>query len=109
MVTPYQHSAKLLRALSHPVRLTLLDALGADEECVCHLAAVTGKRQAYVSQQLACLRRAGLVKMRKDGQRVYYRVDDSRASAILENLLNSRGGYRLVQGCDCPRCVRQAG
>ena len=105
MIILYQRQAKLLRALSHPVRLRLLDALCEDEQCVCHLTALVGKRQAYISQQLAALRRDGLVKMRKDGLRVYYRLNDPRVPAILQSLETSQSGKRRVKNCDCPKCA----
>ena len=44
------------------------------EQCVCHLEAVLGCRQAYISQHLMVLREAGLVEDRRDGARIFYRV-----------------------------------
>jgi ArsR family transcriptional regulator len=104
MKTPYHRPAQLLRALSHPVRLHLLNALCEQEQCVCHLTALAGKRQAYVSQQLAALRRTGLVNMRKEGLRIYYRLNDSRVRAILETLDLSNESSRTARNCKCPKC-----
>ena len=109
MKTPYQDSAALLRALSHPVRLSLLDALCEDEQCVCHLTALVGKRQAYISQQLAELRRVCVVKMRKEGLRVYYRVTDARVRVILKSLETPRGANRPARDCVCPKCAGKGG
>jgi DNA-binding transcriptional ArsR family regulator len=53
--------ARLFRILSNPARLDLLACLRDGEACVCHLEAALGLRQAYISQQLAVLRQAGLV------------------------------------------------
>ena len=65
LTSSYQKQAQLFRALSHPVRLRILDILSRQEACVCHLTAILGKRQPYVSQQLATLRDAGLVTARR--------------------------------------------
>ena len=56
----YMNEITLLKALSHPARLAILEALRQGEACVCHLEALFGWRQAYLSQQLMVLRAAGL-------------------------------------------------
>ena len=76
--------AEMLKALAHPVRLQILDILRDGEQCVCHLEAVLGQRQSYISQHLMMLRKAGLVADRKDGLRVYYSVSDSSVYAVLD-------------------------
>jgi len=80
----YGVQARLLKAIAHPMRLQILDALRDGEQCVCDLETTLGLRQAYVSQQLMMLRRAGLVTDRKEGLRVYYRVSDSGVYAVLD-------------------------
>jgi ArsR family transcriptional regulator len=57
----YEYQAALLKALAHPVRLQILDILRDGEQCVCHIEAVLGLRQAYILQQLMLLRKAGLL------------------------------------------------
>ncbi len=68
----YENEAQVFYALAHPVRLEILELLRGGEACVCHIQAMLGQRQAYISQHLNVLRKAGLVSSRKDGQRVYY-------------------------------------
>ena len=69
----YKQQSQLFRALSHPVRLRILDTLARQEACVCHLTALLRQRQPYVSQQLATLREAGLVDCQSNGPlRCYY-------------------------------------
>jgi len=58
---PLEDSAALFKLLSHPSRLAILQVLRDGEECVCHMEAALGLRQAYISQQLMVLRQAGLV------------------------------------------------
>ena len=50
--------SRLLESISKPARIQILLAIGEDEACVCHLEAVLGYRQAYISQQLMALREA---------------------------------------------------
>lgn len=99
-----EQSAELLKAMAHPERLRLLGVLRAGEQCVCHLTAVSGQRQPYVSQQLAYLRDAGILADRKVGLRVYYRIADTRVLPLLD-ALDVHGENALAQGCDCPRCA----
>lgn len=74
MTRPRASSPELFKALAHPARLAVLHMLRGGERCVCEIEAELGRRQAYVSQQLAVLRNAGLVDIRRDGWRVYYRA-----------------------------------
>jgi DNA-binding transcriptional ArsR family regulator len=114
----YQQQAKMFQALAHPVRLRILDLLAQEEACVCHLTTALGKRQPYVSQQLAALREAGLVADRKDGLMVYYRLSDERVRDLLSvgmGILRNQGielecvpvPTAPLSDCPCPRC--QAG
>ncbi|MCS6849335.1 MAG: metalloregulator ArsR/SmtB family transcription factor [Anaerolineae bacterium] len=70
----HESVAELFRALSHPERVCILEMLSEGERCVCDLALALNQRQAYVSQQLAVLRDAGLVACRRDGWRMRYRL-----------------------------------
>ena len=116
----FDHQAKLLQALAHPVRLEILEVLRDGEQCVCHLESVLGLRQAYMSQQLMALRKVGLVTHRKDGLRVYYRVLDPGVYAILDVARNLVGRQAAKRGgsssqaapsrakphsCTCPKCA----
>ncbi len=70
----YQIQADLLKTLSHPLRLAVLEILRGGEQCVCHLEATLGIRQASISQQLMILREAGIVDFRRDGLNIFYHV-----------------------------------
>jgi DNA-binding transcriptional ArsR family regulator len=113
MNTSYRTSARLLKALAHPVRLRLLYALRDNEECVCHLTALLRQRQAYVSQQLMFLRRAGLLTDRKEGLRVYYRVRDPRVFDVSDAANAFAGVKRMpvekprLTVCSCPKCAHK--
>ena len=108
-------TATLLRAISQPVRLEILLAIDTGEACVCHLEAVIGKRQAYISQQLMALRAAGIVTSRREGRNIFYRVIDLK---ILE-MIQAAGAINdqepdgifiqppliLQEDCPCPKCA----
>ena len=112
----FKAQAQLFRALSHPVRLRILDILARQEACVCHLTSILGQRQPYVSQQLATLREAGLVADRREGTLIYYRLADDLLATLLEQgkaVVRDLMGESLVfapvpeealANCPCPRC-----
>jgi len=121
--TLFLHEAELLNALSHPARLEILEALREGESCVCHIQAMLGHRQAYISQQLNILRQAGLIASRKEGLRVYYKISDPQVFALLDQvrqLLHSLGKLPVdgadrderaqkKKACNCPQCNSQVG
>jgi DNA-binding transcriptional ArsR family regulator len=92
LTSSYQKQAQLFGALSHPVRLRILDILSRQEACVCHLTAILGKRQPYVSQQLATLRDAGLVTDRREGTLIYYSLADEHLAELLAEGEGRRAG-----------------
>lgn len=68
----FQLHASVCKGLADPKRLLLIDALRDGELAVGELCDATGIVQANASQHLAILRDKGLVKSRRDGQRIYY-------------------------------------
>ncbi len=71
-----------LKALAHPVRLRIMQALTGTELNVGEIDEAAEIGQPTLSQQLAVLRKAGLVKTRKDAKLVYYRIDDSKLTQV---------------------------
>ncbi len=63
----YEFRARIAKALAHPSRLLMLEALENREQCVCELTELVGADQSTVSKHLAVLKQAGLVEDRKDG------------------------------------------
>ncbi len=78
-----RQAADLMKALSSENRLLLLCHLADGEKTVGELADDLGLRQAAVSQQLALLRKDGLVKARRDGRTMHYRLTGREARAII--------------------------
>ena len=68
------------RALADPKRLCVLESLAAGELSVSELSTTVGCQVPNMSQHLAVLRSAGLVKTRRDGNTVFYRLADSASS-----------------------------
>lgn len=77
--------ADRFRLLSDPGRLRMVYALlEAGELCVCDLAAAVDASESATSHQLRQLRLAGLVRSRKEGRTVYYKVDDTHVRLLLD-------------------------
>ena len=107
----------MFRAFSDRTRLRILHLLRGGEVCVCDLQRVLGVPQAKVSRHLAYLRRAGLVRARKQGLWSYYALAPARDAThrkLLECLATclttmpelARDAARLKRcGCSGPgRC-----
>jgi len=115
----YREASALLKALSHPIRLQILQVLAEHgEACVCHLECALGRRQAYISQQLSRLRETGMVVDRREGLNVFYRLADPAVPPLLKaiRLAAAESGRRMgrqlsfeyspaAKGtCSCPKC-----
>jgi DNA-binding transcriptional ArsR family regulator len=71
------------KVLGDPNRLKIVMALRNVEMCVCDLAAFTGLTDSAVSHQLRRLKDLALVKSRREGQIIYYSLDDEHVSELL--------------------------
>lgn len=107
----YKTQSELLKAISHPARLAILDILRDGEQCVCHMEAMLDLRQAYISQQLTILKDAGLVEARRDGLNLYYRVVKPGIFNLLDTLSIVTGvaahlpeHTHAEAACPCPKC-----
>ncbi len=67
----------IFKALSDETRLRILKLLEHGELCVCDIVAAFDMIQPKVSFHLAALKSAGLVKDRKEGKWMHYKIDDS--------------------------------
>lgn len=73
-----------LKALAHPLRFQILDLLKGGELNVGEIESASGIGQPSLSQQLGVLRKAGLVRTRKDAKLVYYAREEAKLSALAE-------------------------
>jgi len=116
----YREASALLKALSHPVRLQILQVLAEHgEACVCHLECALGRRQAYISQQLSRLRETGIVIDRREGLNVFYTLADPAVPPLLKAIRQAAAETGRRQGrslsfeysptlkatCSCPQCA----
>ncbi|HEX9091404.1 MAG TPA: metalloregulator ArsR/SmtB family transcription factor [Anaerolineales bacterium] len=114
-MTSLSPTANIFKALMHPARLSILEILRDGEQCVCHLEAVLGCRQAYISQHLMVLREAGLVEDRREGARIYYRAVRPEVYDLV-SYANQMSGIQPAQlkitniaHCPCPKCNPDSG
>jgi ArsR family transcriptional regulator len=103
----------MFRALSDRTRLRLLHLIDHQEVCVCYFVEALRLSQPKISRHLAYLRRAGLVRVRKDGRWVHYRLavpSDPVAARILREALDrmsqerdfQHDGRRMERACCQP-------
>ena len=103
----YQLKAEFFKTLGHPARIRVLELLSEREHAVAEMLPEVGIEPANLSQQLAVLRRAGLVATRKEGSNVYYSLTTPRvvelltaARAILTGVLS--GQMELLEDLRAP-------
>lgn len=70
----YLFQANILKAMAHPSRLAIIDAIKDKELCVCELQEIVGSDISTVSKHLSVLKNAGLVNQRKENNRVFYKL-----------------------------------
>jgi ArsR family transcriptional regulator len=80
----YQCEARLLKAIAHPIRLQILQALVAQPACVCDLVTTIKRSQPYISQHLMLLRDVGLVEGKREGWNIRYYVVHPELKDLLE-------------------------
>jgi len=76
--------AEFFKALAHPLRISILDALREGELTVNEISHRFGVEAANASQQLAVLRNRNIVFARKEGANVYYSVSDKTIFKLLD-------------------------
>jgi ArsR family transcriptional regulator len=70
----FEARARILKALSHPSRLFMVEELSRGERCVCELTEMVGADISTVSKHLSVLKSAGIVADEKRGMQVFYRL-----------------------------------
>jgi len=79
-----ERAAFALKAMSHPLRLKILCAVGEQELAVQDIVASVGTTQSNVSQHLAKLKDKNILASRRDANRIYYCVKDERTLRLIE-------------------------
>ena len=69
-----RQKAKILKALAHPIRVSIFELIAEDEKTVGEIVESLGTKMANTSRHLALLKDAGLITTRKEGLNVYYSI-----------------------------------
>lgn len=83
---PLHCTADSLKAMSHPLRLKILCALGDREMYVNELVESLGTSQSNLSHHLATMRLNGVLNSRRDAKKILYRVKDTRTLEMVQIL-----------------------
>ncbi|MFH1414689.1 MAG: metalloregulator ArsR/SmtB family transcription factor [Elusimicrobiota bacterium] len=86
----YRKRAEFFRALSHPVRLLIVEGLVEGEKCVNGIEKMLGFNQSSISQHLNILRTCGIVDYRTDGRRRCYFLIDRECVKDMLNCTNNK-------------------
>lgn len=70
----FEAKARILRALSHPTRLFIIEELSRGERCVCELTRMVGDDTSTVSKHLSILKNKGIVQNERRGSQNFYQL-----------------------------------
>lgn len=76
--------SELFKVFGDITRIKIIYAIKDNEMCVCDIAKFLGMTQSAISHQLRVLKKARLVKYRREGKTVYYSLDDEHVNKIFE-------------------------
>lgn len=88
-----EQASRAMKAMSHPLRLKILCVLGDQEVSVQEIVDSVGTSQSNISQHLAILRDKGVLRTRKDANRVYYRIADPRILKLISMMRDVFCGF----------------
>ncbi len=80
----YNQRVSIIKAMAHPTRLLIIDELVKTEQCVCELREIIGDDMSTVSKHLAVLKNARLIIDDKRGNQVFYKIDASCVTKIID-------------------------
>jgi DNA-binding transcriptional ArsR family regulator len=79
-------SARVLKALGHPLRLKIVAGLAKEPKCVKDIWSCLGLPQAVISQHLAMLRASGIIEGRRHGVEMHYTIINPLTKIIIDFL-----------------------
>ncbi|MGA2349095.1 MAG: metalloregulator ArsR/SmtB family transcription factor [Terracidiphilus sp.] len=92
--------AGLFAALADTTRLRLLNLMAGREVCVCYFVEILGQSQPKISRHLAYLRRAGIVRARREGKWMHYSITapaDAAIASVLAAALAALGNDKQMR------------
>jgi DNA-binding transcriptional ArsR family regulator len=91
-------AAVRLKVYAHPQRLMILTSLLGSERSVGEIETVTAIAQPTLSQQLAALRRAELVRTRREAKQIFYRLADDKTTFCVRSISSMFGDTGAMPG-----------
>ena len=83
----YERKSELLKVLAHPIRLCIVKGLMEHKDCnVTYMKDCLKASQSTISQHLAKLKAANIVKCERNGNEIYYQLTDRRLETIIKDL-----------------------
>ena len=79
--------AETLKAVAHPIRLQIVNILMNGERSVGDLVKRLGTKQSLTSQQLSILKSRGVLRSRRNGNVVFYSLENSGIKNIMTSIL----------------------
>lgn len=76
-------AAEVLKAVAHPIRLQVVEALQDGERCVGDIVDALGEKQAIISQQLNVMKNGGILSSRREGAKIFYRLENKNVVRVL--------------------------
>lgn len=86
-------ASRAMKAMSHPLRLRIVCILADQEVSVQDIVDQVGTSQSNISQHLAMMREKGVLRTRKDANRVYYRLADVRMLEVIARVRDVFCGF----------------
>jgi ArsR family transcriptional regulator len=78
-----EHVAEVLKTVAHPIRLKIVDLLQGEEMCVGDIVNAIGGKQSITSQQLNMMKDKGVLSCRREGAKVFYRIENRNVIKLL--------------------------
>jgi DNA-binding transcriptional ArsR family regulator len=82
------HAAEVLKAVAHPIRLQVVELLETSEMCVGRISEALDEKQAITSQQLNIMKDKGILASRREGTKVFYRLENRNVTQVLNCVYN---------------------
>lgn len=100
----YTNTAKMLKAISDPKRLQIVDMLSCGELCACKILEAFHITQPTLSHDMKLLVEAGLVNDRREGKNIYYSLNTETMKglqAVLDTLFSEKVDCICKKMCNC--------
>lgn len=100
----YSDTAKILKAISDPKRLRIMDMLSCGELCACKILEAFQITQPTLSHDMKLLVEAGLVNDRREGKNIYYSINTEalhQLQNVLGRLFSAKSDCICHQACGC--------